>query len=166
MKSSDKVAAIEFSKYTGSQKYKISKKSSKEDIEDAEIELHNSERNDSIEGFRPIKTTKIETLHDKMVGILLVKETKEYEATEYYGRKNSKIVHTKILGNQSYQTFTMLENDIQTEFQVKTDMDEEEVVQFQNKWKEMMNSTLIDLINQAIKTMPVREDMDAGNKIL
>merc|ERR1712018_662583 len=108
----------------------------------------------------PIKTTRIETLRDKMIGSLHVKETRKYEATEYHGYKTSKIIHTKILVDQSYQTSCLLENGTQKDFQVITDMSEKEIIEFQKKWEDLMNFSLTEMINQAIKNMPQREDME------
>ena len=71
MKSSDKAAVKQFSNNTGSQKYKISKRSSRNRIEDmANENKHGS--NDPINILGPIKTTRIETLHDKVIGSVKV----------------------------------------------------------------------------------------------
>jgi len=163
MKSSDKVAVKEFSKYTGSQKYKISKRSSRNSIHETENE-NNRGRNDTINTQEPMKTTRIETLHDKVVGSVKVKETKEYESSEYEGNKTSRIVHTKILGDQSYQTVIILENDIQKDFQIKTDMKEDEDRNSQNKGEDLMSSSLIEMINEAVKNMPQRHNMEEITK--
>ena len=106
-----------------------------------------------------MKTTRIETLHDKVVGSVKVKETKEYESSEYEGNKTSRIVQTKILGNQSYQIVIIVENDIQEDFQIKTDMNEDEVRNFQKKWEHFMSSSSIEMINEAVKNMPQRHDI-------
>ena len=134
MKSSDKVAVKESSKYIDSQKYKISKRSSRNRIEDmANENKHGSY--DPINILRPMKTTRIETLHDKVIRSVKVKETKEHAANEYEGNKTTGIIHTKSLGPQSYQTVIMLENDIQKDFEIKTDMNEDKVSHFQKKWE-------------------------------
>jgi len=158
MKNSDEVAVKEFSKYTGSQKYKISKRSSRNSIQ--EMESVNKLGGNDTNTQGPMKTTRIETLHDKLVGFVKFKETKEYESCEYEGNKTSRIVHTKILGDQSYQTVIILENDIQKDFQIKTDMNEDEVRNFQKKLEDVMSSTLIEMRNEAIKNMPPRQDME------
>jgi len=163
MKSSDKVAEKEFSKYTGSKKYKVSKRSSSNRIEDMANE-NKHEINDPIHLLGPMKTTRIETLHDKVIGSVNVKETKEYEASEYEGNKTIRIVHTKILGSQSYQTVVMLENDIQKDFKIITDMNEDEISHFQNKWEDLMSSSLIEMINQAKNNMPPREEMEMNEE--
>merc|ERR1712126_174881 len=160
---SDKVAVKEFSKYTGSQKYKISKRSSRNSINETENE-NNRGRNDTINTQELMKTTRIETLHDKVVGSVKVKETKVYESSEDEGNKTSRIVHTKILGDQSYQTVIILKNDIQKDFQIKTDMNEDEVRNFQKKWEDLMSSSLIEMINEAVKNMPQRHDMEEITK--
>jgi len=157
-KNVDKIAEKEFAKYTGSQTYKISKQHSEEDIQEEQDEYKEINK-DFSNTFRPTKTTKIETLHDKMIGSLLVKETKKYEVNEYNGNKTSKILHTKILGDQSYQTEVLLENDIQTQSHVITEMNEEEIIQFQKKWEDLMKTSLMEMIEQAIKNMPNEEDM-------
>ena len=38
-------------------------------------------------------------------------------------------------------------------------MNEDEVRNFQKKWEDLMRSSLIEMINEAVKSMPERHDM-------
>ena len=44
-------------------------------------------------------------------------------------------------------------------------MNEDEVRNFQKKWEDLMSSSLIEMINEAVKNMPQRHDMEEIRKL-
>ena len=58
----------------------------------------------------------------------------------------------------------MLENDTQKDFEIKTDMNEDEISHFQKRWEDLMSFILIERINQTKNTMPPREEMELNDE--